>query len=54
MLPSIQQLSKIVKKFFRVGGGGERFVQVSDTDFSIFPKVVRVGDRRRAAKCQVI
>jgi len=30
-----------------------RIVQVSDTDFLIFPKVVRVGDRRRAAECQV-
>jgi len=36
MLPSIQQFSKIVKNFFRVGGEGEWFGQVSFNTLSRF------------------
>jgi hypothetical protein len=43
----IQQLSKIVKNFFQVGDEREWFGQVSNIDFLVFSKVVRVGERGR-------
>ena len=57
MLPSIQQFSKIVNNFFRVGVWAEWFVQVFlYTPFLVsdYINVVRVGDPRRGGECQVI